>query len=132
MRRIYLDSAPVIYLVEQVSPFYTRLQSLLDGSDLLVLSDLTRLECRVLPMRRGDTQLLADYDSFFTTRVSEVVPLEAAVIDRATEIRAYYSFGVADSIHLAAAMAARCDLFLTNDVRLAGFEGIQVVTVSSG
>lgn len=33
MRRIYLDSAPVIYLVELVQPFYARLQTFLHPSD---------------------------------------------------------------------------------------------------
>lgn len=129
MRRVYLDSAPVIYLVERVLPYYTRLQTLIQTSDLLVASDLTRLECRVLPMRNANTYLLADYDAFFGTRVSEVIALTTEIIDRATEIRAYYRYGVADSIHLAAALAAHCDLFLTNDLRLAGFGEIQVVTV---
>lgn len=129
MRRIYLDSAPVIYLIERVMPFYTRLQALLRSADRLVVSDLTRLECRVLPMRNANTLLLMGYDTFFEEHVSEVLPLTKAVIDRATEIRAYYRFGVADSIHLAAALVANCDLFLTNDLRLTGFGEIQVVTV---
>lgn len=92
-------------------------------------SDLTRLECRVLPMRAGNMQLLADYDAFFSTHVREVVPLTTPVIDRATEIRAHYRYGVADSIHLAAALASGCDLFLTKDLRLTGFPDMQVAMV---
>ncbi len=129
MRKIYLDSAPVIYLIERTAPFYARLQGLLQASDVLVVSDLTRLECRVLPLRRGDRLLLADFDSFFATRVEEIVVISTEVIDKATEIRALYGYKALDSIHLASALVAGCDAFLTNDLRLAGFRDIQILTL---
>lgn len=50
-------------------------------------------------------------------------------LDRATEIRARYRCGVADSVHLAAALASGCDLFPTNDLRLTGFPDMQAVMV---
>ncbi|MCS6918134.1 MAG: PIN domain-containing protein [Fimbriimonadales bacterium] len=129
MRRVYLDSAPVIYLVEGVYPYYANLQSLLQPSDLLTVSDLSRLECRVQPIRTGNTILLGHYDAFFNTRVAEIVSLTSEVIDRATEIRARYRYSVADSIHLAAAIVAQCDLFLTNDLRLTNFRELPVATL---
>ncbi len=129
MRKVYLDSAPVIYLIERTAPFYARLQGLLRASDLLIVSDLTRLECRVLPLRRSDWLLLADFDSFFATRVAEIAAISTEVIDRATEIRAQYGYKMLDSIHLSAALVAGCDVFLTNDLRLKGFRDIQIVTL---
>ncbi|GBC96401.1 hypothetical protein HRbin16_02204 [bacterium HR16] len=129
MRRVYLDSAPVIYFVEQTPLFYGRVRALLQQSDWLVVSDVTRMECRVLPLRAGNSALLQDFDDFFAHYVNEVVALTTQVIDKATEIRAAYRFAPLDSIHLAAALVANCDLFLTNDLRLAGFGEIQVVTV---
>jgi predicted nucleic acid-binding protein len=129
MRRIYLDSAPVIYLVEQTPPFYARVRASLQPSDWLVVSDITRKECRVLPIRTGNTAFLRDFDDFFAYYINQVVALTTEVIDKATEIRATYRYTPLDSIHLAAALAARCDLFLTNDLRLAGFGQMQVVTV---
>src|SRR5205807_6755335 len=59
---------------------------------VLVVSDLTRMECRVKPMRERDLELLRDYDEFFSSTVAEVVPLSRAVIDLATEIRASHGF----------------------------------------
>lgn len=129
MRKVYLDSAPVIDLVEQVLPFYTRLLQVIQSADVLIVSDLTRLECRVLPLRVANHSLLADYDAFFTTQVSEVVSLTSAILDKATEIRAFHRYSVADSIHLAAAIVSGCDLFLTNDLRLTGFDEIQVLNL---
>ena len=92
-------------------------------------SELTRLECRVKPMRAGDAALLAQYDRFFNTTVNEIVPLSRAVIDRATEIRAQHGFATPDAIHIAAALVARCDLFLTNDHRLNRPVGIPVQVI---
>ncbi len=129
MRKVYLDSAPVIYLIERTAPFYARLQELLKASDLLIVSDLTRLECRVLPLRRGDRLLLADFDSFFATRVAEVVAISTEVIDRATEIRAQYGYKTLDSLHLSAALVAGCEVFLTNDLRLKGFADVQIIAL---
>jgi predicted nucleic acid-binding protein len=87
------------------------------------------MECRVLPVRLGDLQLLSDYEAFFSIQIHEIVPLDAQVMDKATDIRAFYRFGVADSIHLAAAVVSGCDAFLTNDLRLANFGELQVMTL---
>ncbi|MCP4417906.1 MAG: type II toxin-antitoxin system VapC family toxin [Chloroflexi bacterium] len=39
-------------------------------------------------------------------------------MDRVTELRANYGFKTPDAIHLACAIIAKCDLFLTNDRQL--------------
>src|SRR6266508_6207621 len=81
----------------------------------LIASDLTRMECRVKPIRDRDADLLRDFDQFFETIVSALVPLTREVIDLATEIRAESGLRTPDAIHLAAARSAACDSFLTND-----------------
>ncbi|MCX7926106.1 MAG: PIN domain-containing protein [Fimbriimonadales bacterium] len=129
MRKVYLDSAPVIYFVEQTPNFYARVRAHLQPDDWLVVCELTRLECRILPLRQRNLALLADFDLFFTQYVNQVMPLTSGVIDKATDIRAYHRYNLADSIHLAAAVLAECDMFLTNDLRLANFAEIQVVTL---
>jgi len=84
--RVYLDTAPVIYLVERIQPFGPLVASALaDSNAELVASDLTRLESCVKPIRDGDSILLSDFDRFFSSTVSEIVPLSTDVLDRATE-----------------------------------------------
>jgi predicted nucleic acid-binding protein len=117
--RIYLDSAPLIYLVENVLPYATALKTRLSApATIQVCSELSRLECRVKPVRDGQDALLAAFDSYFADIVDELLPLSRQVIDQATELRARYGFRTPDAIHLAAAIAGKCDLFLTNDHRL--------------
>ena len=126
--RFYLDTAPVIYTVEQVPQFAPAVDARISGV-VRVASDLTRLECRVKPLREGDIELLKDYDDFFAGAIAEMVALSREVIDRATEIRAQYGFKTPDAIHLAAAVVSGCNIFLTNDHRLDRFTDIAVEAV---
>ncbi|MGE4095210.1 MAG: type II toxin-antitoxin system VapC family toxin [Candidatus Binatia bacterium] len=128
--RLYLDAAPVIYAVEQVAPFFPVVDARLSAIGVVrVTSDLTRMECRVKPLRDGKEDLLKDYDDFFASAVAEIVALSREVMDRATTIRANYGFKTPDAVHLAAAVVAHCDAFLTNDHRLDRFSDLAIEVV---
>jgi len=128
--RIYLDTAPVIYAVENVPLYAPVIDARLSVPGVvLVVSDLTRLECRVKPMREGNAALLKDFDDYFQEAVEQTVVLSREVMDRATEVRARYGFRTPDAIHLAAAVLSQCEVFLTNDRRLANFTGIAIEVV---
>lgn len=128
--RVYGDSVIWIYYLEGQPAFQARavarLTALWSAGDKMAISDLVRLECRMRPIQLGDASGLADFDDLFAQPNVELVPITSAVFDRATVIRATYNFKLADSIHLAAAIEAGCDLFLTNDSRLASFPDIPV------
>ncbi len=127
MPRIYLDTAPIIYTVERVAVYTTAVDARLSAEDLtLVTSDLTRMECRVKPLRDGNRALLQDFEDFFAQAIAEIIRLSSEVIDRATEIRAQYNFKTPDAIHLAAAVVSGCEMFLTNDQRLNSFSEIAI------
>lgn len=127
---IYCDSVILIYFLDAVGPFnvraVTRMATMQAAGDIAAFSDLTRLECRVKPLKLGATTTLADFDAFFTRPDIRLVPITTSVFDRATAIRATHNFKLADSLHLAAAVEAKCDRFLTNDHRLDGFPDIMV------
>ncbi len=128
--RLYLDSAPVIYTVEQVMPFATAVDARLGTSGVvLVASDLTRLECIIHPLRNADPALLQDFDDFFSARVTEMVTFTRNVFQRAAEIRAQHNFKTPDALHLAAAVESACDVFFTNDTQLARFTAIAVEVI---
>lgn len=128
--RTYLDSAPIIYLVEEVVPYASDLEVRLSvPGTVQVCSDLTRLECRVKPIRERQDTLLAAFDRYFADIIAEVVPLSRQVVDQATILRASYGFKTPDCIHLAAAIVHDCDLFLTNDHRLCRCTEIAIETI---
>ncbi len=127
---IYLDSNIVIYLVENrpvEGPMVAaRLTIAYAAGDTVAISDLTRMECQVGPLKSGDAALLGDLNAFFTLPTVNVLSLSAAVFDRATRIRAIQGFKAIDSLHLASAVAHGCGLFLTNDVPLARFTDVHI------
>src|SRR4051794_40002668 len=98
--RIYCDSVILIYLLDTVGPFHvradTRITTLRVAGDRIAVSDLSRLECRVKPLRTGDATSLAQFDTFFARSDVERVPLPTAVYDRATMLRASYNFKLGD------------------------------------
>jgi predicted nucleic acid-binding protein len=127
---VYLDSNIVIYLIEQSVQFgprtSARIAALRTAGDRIVVSDLTRLECRANAVAEGDYVTLAQFDGFFRRAVERVMQLTTDVVDRATIIRGRYRFKTPDALHLAAAVEVGCQTFLTNDARLSGFPDLTV------
>ena len=131
MSRIYLDANPIIYLVEAVDPFHTIVAARLlpyrtDSQSRIITSRLSRLECRIQPLRNADTRLLAEYDAFFGRERLIVSDVTAEIIERATDLRVRYNFKTPDAIHLATAIEEKADLFLTGDGALARCTEINV------
>ncbi|MFO0669878.1 MAG: type II toxin-antitoxin system VapC family toxin [Polyangiaceae bacterium] len=131
----YLDSSAIIYLVEAVAAAQHLVAQHVAAAEgaangRIITSELARLECRVKPMRTGDAPLLATYDAFFTRARLQLVIIDAAAIDLATELRARYGFKTPDAIHLASAIVAGADVFITGDASLARCKEIAVEVVS--
>lgn len=128
---MYLDSAPVIYLIERHSTFGPRTAAwLAANATTQVSSELTRLECLVRPARLGQLGCVQDFENFFAGQLDLFVGLTRPVFDRAVQVRATYPrFKTPDALHLATAVEAGCDVFLTNDHQLKQFTGITVEVV---
>ncbi len=128
--RVFVDANILIYHLEANPDFGARASARLAGlhgaGDQVVVSDLVRMECRVGPLKSGDSALLAGYDGFFAAPGVQVVGLTPSVCDRAAAIRAAYGFRSPDALNLAAAVESGCGSFLTNDVRLSRFPDLTV------
>jgi uncharacterized protein len=126
----YLDTNVLIYFVERNPTFgaraSARIFAIQAASDPILLSDLTRMECLVMPFRTGDTKLEASYNAFFNLQGVQVVAITRAVCEEAARIRAHFPFKQMDSLHLAAAVAHGADVFVTNDTRLNAFTGLTI------
>jgi predicted nucleic acid-binding protein len=93
-----------------------------------MISDLTRMECLVGPLKSGDAAVEADFNTFFG--VTGVVAITAAVCDRAARIRATHNFKPMDALQLAAAVVHGASIFLTADARLGAFPDLTVEVLS--
>jgi hypothetical protein len=137
----YLDTVIVVYAVEGSPADQQRaldyLAALEQAGHQFAVSDLTRTECLVPVFGPGEGQRLSDFFRFFHGPNLRTVPLTAAMHTRASAIRGNYAYpavqptppkryGLADALHLAAAIETGCDVFLTNDNELASFLDITV------
>lgn len=131
--RVYLDSAVIIYLVEEIEPFLSqsRLKLAVPNQERIT-SELTRMEVRIKPLRNGETELVQAFDSYLDTACAEVVILSRETLEKAAELRAKYVWlKTPDAIHLAAAIESGCDAFLTNDLRLERCTEIEVEVLTA-
>ena len=122
MARVYLDACIVIYLIQGPQELSTTILQALgtkEGEAFTVFaSDLTRLECRVWPMREGDDDLLRQFDDFFASEDLTRIPITTETFDLATELRGLHGTKTPDALHLAAAILGGCQELWTNDQRL--------------
>lgn len=90
-------------------------------------SRLSRLECRVKPLRQGDQELLRRYEQFFADPHLRMVDLDAGVIEHATRLRAATGLKTPDALHAACALSLPSPvLFITGDL---GFERVPGLAV---
>ena len=106
MYRIYLDANVTIYLVQNTPnapQVRTYLQAQVDS--ILCSSNLSLLECLVLPFQQANRHLQQRFYTFFQSL--ELIPARRQVFLRAAQIRAATRLRTPDALHLAfAAMAS--------------------------
>ena len=115
---IYLDSCLVIYLVEKHEDFFSALQDKIASSTVIfAVSDLTLMECLVIPTRKNDGALIQRYRAWFAE--ASMLSLGTDVFEKAAKLRAdHSSLKTPDALHLGAALDHNCDELWTNDNRL--------------
>jgi predicted nucleic acid-binding protein len=133
---VCLDADCTIYLVER-NPLWgpkvaARVASQRAAGHEIAVTDLVRTEGLAGPLHKGDASGVADFQAFFNDPDVRVLPLTAAVCERAAFLRAASNFKlkVPDCLHLAAAIEHRCGLFLTHDAQLKQCTAISVEVLS--
>jgi predicted nucleic acid-binding protein len=127
-----VDTAIVIYLVERHELYLPVLRPLFEAADAgerqLVTSAITLLEVLVVPYRAGDTALAARYEDLLTrSRGLDLVEIDRTILRAAAQLRGVHGARTPDAIQVAAALARRCQSFLTNDRRLPSLPNLLVV-----
>lgn len=134
MSRIFLDTNFFIYLVVGTGPQAARAKYLRQAfsarGDEVLTSVMSLGEMLVMPMRNGDLALAQQYRRIFRGRGITLLPFLETSAEAFARIRIDKRIKAPDAIHLATAGTAGCDLFLTNDERLAGVvvPGIHFIT----
>ena len=133
-RVIALDSNVLIYLFEGSGRLADAAQALLDGIEegaaRGVLASIALTEVLTRPASLGDGPLFERYaDELRSIRNLRVVPLDAeTAIDAAWGRSGGRDLG--DAIHVATARRAGATCFVTNDKRVRGRAGVEIVRLS--
>jgi len=130
-----LDTAPLIYLIEEnpiflpfVQPFFEAVDR---GEFRGVTSTLTLSEVLVHPMRRGEHELADEYRRILLhANQVTTVPVSEMIADEAAQLRARHSLRTPDAIQLATAMRAGASSFLTNDIRLPSLPSLKMLVLN--
>ena len=122
-KRIFVDTAPFIYLIEKSPDYLHVIEPIFRAADAgdvrLFSSSLTLIEVLVKPLRLKRPDLVVQYEHILTSSSSiRLQSLDVSIARRSAEIRAKYNFKTPDSIQLATALSLSADLFITNDKQL--------------
>jgi len=134
IKKIFLDTAPIIYFLDKNSVFKTNADKIFE--DILITgyklftSSVTCTEYLVHPYRTDDEESIKIFWNFVYEFNLNIRRIDIAVAVEAAKIRAEYRhIKTADALQLAAAICGGCDLFLTNDKQIKQFDKIKCMTV---
>jgi predicted nucleic acid-binding protein len=133
VKRLFLDTAPVVYFVEQNPEFITRVEPIFARLDLDligVVSAVTLAECLVFPIKRGLRDLEQAFEEVVNSERVEFIDTNRKIAKLTAVIRAKYNFHLPDSMQIATAISSNCDAFLTNDIALNKVTEIRAIVVS--
>src|SRR5262245_52784601 len=133
VQELFLDTAPIIYHVEgnlAYQPLTDQVFHTIQAGTLsAVTSSITLSDCLDHAYRLGDMSLAQKFRNVITAGVNTRYVGVDAVAERTAEVRAQYNLKLADSFQVAAAIAAGCDAFLTNDSDLKRVSGITILVL---
>ena len=134
IHRLFLDTAPVIYYVEQhprYLPLMDQIFQLVDAGELqIVTSPITLAECLVLPFREDQKDAVQIFtDLIIEGPSTQFYTIAQSAGERAAQLRAQHNLSLPDALQVAVALDAGCDAFLTNDVTLRRVTNLTVIVL---
>lgn len=131
IRQLAFDTAPLIYFIEKHPDYFDRMLFVMRYVDEGLISGVSATmaltEVLVQPLRTGDTELAKRYEAvLMNSKGFRLEPLTTPIARLAADLRARYNLKTPDAIHVATAVEAGCDGFLTNDT---GIKRVKEITV---
>ena len=134
VRRLYVETAPFIYFIEENPTYITRMDQIMAAIQQLpiqgVCSVVTLTEVLPVPLKAENSALVQAYEAILlNSREFECVSIDRRTAVMAARLRARYELKTPDALHLASALEARCDAFLTNDKGFKRVEDLRVLVL---
>jgi len=129
---IAVDSAPIIYFLEDHSKFGRRYAAYFEAAEAgqiaIVISTITLAEVLSGPLRTGNEMLAAQYREALTGAPGwRVISVDADIAVSAARLRGRYKLRLPDAIQVATAIATGAQALLTNDKALARIKEIEIL-----
>lgn len=127
---VALDTSIFVYFLEEHPVYLPLVDPLFEAIDAgqleAVTSSLTLLEVLVIPFRFANATLIEQCETLLTRSEGlRLIDLNRDFLRSVAQIRAVTRAKTPDAIQLAAAVAAGCRVFLTNDNRIPALPGLR-------
>jgi predicted nucleic acid-binding protein len=136
IKRIFLDTAPVIYFIEahhQFGPLVKQVVELMNENRIQAFTSvLTLSEVLPKPVETGNDELAEKFKTYIKNGPNlTLLPIGETIGETAGVLRGKYPYlKTVDAVQIAAALDAEADAFLTNDKKLSGIKEIKVIILS--
>ena len=134
MRRVFLDTAPLIYLLEtrgdRQKAVAAQLRAWVGSHTSLETSVLTLTELLTGPRQEGKEHLARQYRAGLMDLLGRpLLPIDERTADHAATLRARFGLRTPDALQVSSAILAGCEAFYTNDRRLCTCSELEVILV---
>jgi len=131
--KIFFDTAPIIYYIEDNQTFASKVEKLLEKFEKqkLMINSIVYTELCIKPKRENNKQLIFLFDDFLNNLRFEILTIDKKCAIIAIDLMAkYQQIKTVDAIHIASAIAHNCDTFVTNDKQLKQIKEINILVLS--
>ena len=134
VKSIFLDTAPVVYYVENHPLFADGVEGVikkLDSKELQgIISPVTLAECLVYPLKSQDKKLQQEFVDFLLRRQSiKMIEIDTEIGLLSARLRAKYNLKLLDALQVATAIRSGCEALLTNDDQFRRVSELRVLMV---
>ena len=135
-KAIYLDTAPLIYYLEQRTEYISFLNRLFkkneSGDFRFYSSSILITEVLTLPYKLGNNALVEKYEFFLTqSPFLNLISVTPSIAKLSAKLRSEHGLKLPDAVHFATALETKVDFFLTNDFAFNKIPGLTIITPSN-
>jgi predicted nucleic acid-binding protein len=127
---LLLDSAPIIYLLEDHPQYRRRFEPVFEahaaGHVRFAVTTITMVEVLTGPLGTGEEVLARRYRSILETW--QVVGMDADIAESAARMRGLFRLKLADAVQVASAVAINADALVTHDRDYSSVTGLRVIS----
>ena len=132
--KLGFDTAPFIYFMERHPAYVDLLRAIFSRVDAGTLagysSVITLTEVLTKPKQAGDTTIEHEYRRrLLRGRNFTLLPIDPAIAERASDLRARYRLRTPDALQVAAALGSGCQALVTNDIALRRVTELRVLVL---